>query len=378
MLNALIAGGSLASGLFGSSAAKSAAKAQAKSAQKQLKFAKKIFRTTTEAADETTGSLLRTAQGTANRGRAEATAEYNALEGTAGRLRDVSSEAYGDAYNRGRRDLVGGRDAAIDVLRPTAARGDNALAAYGSNLGLNPRPTGYSGPRLSEGERFIRDEGMTTVQGSAAARGGLNSGATLEALSRLGAGVASQSRDRQQSELFALGGLGQTATGRMADLYSGTGGNLASLSQGYGDRMAGVASTYAAGTGAARAGLTDRRLGLDRGYMNDATQARGMNLNALVGAGSQLGGAGADALAGAGNARAAGAVGSANAWTDAINTGAGMYGYFGGQGQGGGTGRNPLEWGANAFGNLTGSTNYRAGMPNGGAASGPMARPRGW
>lgn len=207
--------------------------------------------------------------------------QLNALRGAM----DASLGAYGDAYRTARGDVISGRDAAIGELDPLKTRGDNALAAYSYNLGLGTAPKGYTGPALSEGERFIRDEGMTTVQGSAAARGGLNSGETLEALNRLGSGIASQSRDRQQQELFALGGLGATARDRIASLYSGAGGDLASLATGYGDRVAGardafgtrsaaVEGDYARSAAAARDAYGTRAAGVYGDYATNAAAAR--------------------------------------------------------------------------------------------------------
>lgn len=371
------AGAGLASGLMGSSASSDAASAMKKTAKRQLKFAKKVFGRTEDVADAYVRDTTRAADPLRRDAEARALRTYNALTGQAGDLRRremaTIAGAYGDAegdyrdaFGRARGDytdawrgasgeLEAGRDAAIGMLRPSVGRGDNALAAYGYNLGLGPKPRDYTGPALSAGETFIRDQGMDAIRGAATS---LNSGATLGDLMELGAGIGAQSRDRQQSELFALGGMGERARYGIADMHAGTGADLAALRYGYGrdmaglseglgDRMAGLEMGRAAGVtaadraytgamGVARNALTDRRYAADRDWMSDVTGARGARLNALVGAGSELGARGGGAIGAGGEASAAGRIGSANAWTDAINTGLGLYGYLNDGGFGGG------------------------------------------
>jgi hypothetical protein len=360
MIPALIgAGAGIASGILGGNAAKSAARTQRAAAKDQLKFAKKIFKRVDQAGAGARDQNIADATTTQNRGVGLAVNEYNTMadlsrnlrDGTLGdatRLRDSSREE----ARRVRTDTIG-------LYNPTRAAGTNALAAYDFNLGIGSKPANYTGPALSAGERFIRDEGIGTVQGSMAARGGLNSGETLAELQRLGSGIASQSRDRQQAELFARGQQGLTATDRIADAERAYFGDVTGIDRNYfGDRL-GANAGYAAQMGAAKSGYTDRRLGLDaQGYGNIAG-ARNNYVNALAGASSNLGQQGADAIANRGDAGAAGAIGSANAWSNAINTGLGTWQYLGGGG----------------FGNQ--STDYRSSMPNGGVVTGPMGRSAG-
>lgn len=76
------------------------------------------------------------------------------------------------------------------------------------------------------GYQFRMNEGQKALERSAAARGGLNSGATLKALSRYGQDFASNEygkaydrfnadRDRRFGRLSSLAGVGQTATGAL-------------------------------------------------------------------------------------------------------------------------------------------------------------------
>lgn len=77
------------------------------------------------------------------------------------------------------------------------------------------------------GYQFRMDEGMKALQRSAAARGSLNSGGTLKALTKYSQGVASDEfanaynrfnadRDRRFNRLSSLAGIGQTATNSVA------------------------------------------------------------------------------------------------------------------------------------------------------------------
>lgn len=76
------------------------------------------------------------------------------------------------------------------------------------------------------GYQFRLQEGMKALQGSAAAKGSLNSGGTLKALSRYGQDVASEEynnaynrfnadKDRRFNRLASLAGLGQTANAQV-------------------------------------------------------------------------------------------------------------------------------------------------------------------
>lgn len=77
------------------------------------------------------------------------------------------------------------------------------------------------------GYDFRMQEGMKAIERSAAARGGLNSGATLKSISRYGQDFASNEysnaynrfnsdRDRRWNRLSSLAGIGQTANSQVA------------------------------------------------------------------------------------------------------------------------------------------------------------------
>lgn len=131
------------------------------------------------------------------------------------------------------------------------------------------------------GYGFRMSEGMKALERSAAARGGLLSGATLKGVQRFGQGLASEeyqnafnryqaNRASQLNPLQSLYGSGQTSANTLTSAAGQTG--------------AGLAGTY---------------MGMGQGL-----------------AGSALAG---------GQARASGYIGGANALTSALNTGAGLY-----------------------------------------------------
>jgi hypothetical protein len=277
--------------------------------------------------------------------------------------------------------------------------GNNALAAYSSNLGLGKAPKGYSGLGFTPGDEFLLGEGVENIHGSAAGAGTLNSGATLEALERFRSGLAATRRDQSQSELFSLGQLGQNAAGNIANVRMGAGNNIAAEQSGLGRDVAGLRTSAATQTGslrygmgqdvaqvrqgtagnvanirtgaagelagaqgayaAAQGGLNDqnyaRQTGMDANYYGALSGTRNDYTNALGGlrqqyvsdmgtartnranlsaeGSAQYGANALTAMANQGDAAAAGAVGSANAWQNALNTGLGIWGYQQGQQQ---------------------------------------------
>jgi hypothetical protein len=90
----------------------------------------------------------------------------------------------------------------------------------------------------SPGYQFSFSEGQRAIENSAAARGGVHSGATMKALDRFGTGLANQEYGDYYNRLAAEAGIGQTAV---------QSGNQAA--QNYGNS----AAQLAANTGAARA-----------------------------------------------------------------------------------------------------------------------------
>lgn len=99
------------------------------------------------------------------------------------------------------------------------------------------------------GYAFRMAEGQKAIERSAAARGGLNSGATMKALTRFGQDTASQEyqnaynrfnqdRDRRFGRLSQLAGIGQTATGQTMSAGQNYGNNVSANQIGYGNAVA--------------------------------------------------------------------------------------------------------------------------------------------
>jgi hypothetical protein len=135
--------------------------------------------------------------------------------------------------------------------------------AGGAEYGSMARPFGMSDFQTDPGYGFRMSEGMKALENSAAARGGLLSGATLKGVSRFGQDLASQEyqnafnryqveRAARLNPLQSLMGAGQTATNQITGAMGQTGQGIA---QGYGNLGQARASSYVGGTQAAMQGF---------------------------------------------------------------------------------------------------------------------------
>lgn len=99
------------------------------------------------------------------------------------------------------------------------------------------------------GYQFRLDEGMKAIERSAAARGGLNSTATMKNLGRFSQGVASDEygkaydrfnadRDRRFNRMASLAGIGQTSQGAVNAAGQNYGNNVSSNQIGVGNAQA--------------------------------------------------------------------------------------------------------------------------------------------
>ena len=120
------------------------------------------------------------------------------------------------------------RDLTRTDLAPYYGAGQQGLNALRYELGLGDQPEGYAGFQASPGYQFARDEGLSAVEGGAAARGGLYSGATMQALQERGTGLANQEYGNYVNRLTSLAGSGQNAAAGMGaanQAYSNQAGN---------------------------------------------------------------------------------------------------------------------------------------------------------
>lgn len=126
------------------------------------------------------------------------------------------------------------------AFQPYLAAGNNALQAYNYNLGLGPKPVGYTGFQGSPGFDFQLSQGQRAIDGSAAARGGVFSGATLKAQQQFGTGLAQQDFYNYLAQLSGLAGMGSGAAGMTAT----AGGNFGAAQ---GNALASIGNAQAAG-----------------------------------------------------------------------------------------------------------------------------------
>jgi hypothetical protein len=255
-------------------------------------------------------------------------AQVNATEGATRLVNDATAQVnpeltqgaltLGNAF----RDVATTAGTGVRNAAGAAGAGVTA-AAQQANGYLNPYVTagGDALTKLSEiasgpGFTFSQDdpsyqwrltEGQKALERSAAARGALQAGGTMKAITRYAQGAASQEygaafdrymRERQTNAgiYSSLAGIGLTAGSRAGDNLTGA-ARYAGDTSIAGERYAGDAS------------------------MEGERFASGLNWDAIrTAAGNSLSAAryGADALTGAGDARAAGAVARGNAWNGAI------------------------------------------------------------
>lgn len=142
-------------------------------------------------------------------------------------------------------------------LNPYNQAGQSALS--GMQDADFSRDFAMSDYQADPGYQFRMAEGMKALENSAAARGSLNSGATLKAISRYGQDMASQEyqnaynrfnadRDRRFGRLSSLAGIGANAAGQMAGVAGQYGSNVANTLTGMGNATAGAGMARANAT----------------------------------------------------------------------------------------------------------------------------------
>jgi hypothetical protein len=187
-------------------------------------------------------------------------------------------------------------------LTPYQAAGTQGLSALQSTAGTFKAPTAAEAA-ATPGYQFQLQQGEQAIQNSAAARGMLQSGGTAKSLDQFSQGLASTDYQNAYNNSLTAFNTNNATNQTLANL--GTNANSQAISAGstYGGQL-----TSLAGLGA-----------------NTQLQGAGLTANAnLQGneSSAQLGVQGATAagqdLTNAGNAQAAGTVGSANAWSSAL------------------------------------------------------------
>ena len=273
-------GGSVASAAIGSRAAGKAADAQSASAANQVQLQRQIY----DQQSENFAPFLGSGQ--------------NALS------------ALNFELGLGERPTFGGNPLAINEIQDTATREgsifnnmlrfseENRNGRYNTNYGprtttrtrfdvggnifdsrdaateyANANPTGgteYQGFQATPGYDFRLNQGLDAVEASAATRGGINSGATLQALNQYGQDYASGEYNNYINRLTGLASSGQNAAGQQA----AAGSNFAT----------GASNALAAGGNAQSAGYIGQANAINAGIGN--TIGAFQYQNALAGGGA--------------------------------------------------------------------------------------------
>lgn len=109
----------------------------------------------------------------------------------------------------------------------------------GSTAPGNSQQDAFAMFRNTPGYQFGLDEGAKTVQASAAARGGLNSGATLKALTKFGNDYADQQGyTPYMNRLAALSGMAQASTNTTGQLGQNVANQIGQNTMAAGDARA--------------------------------------------------------------------------------------------------------------------------------------------
>lgn len=165
-------------------------------------------------------------------------ATQRAIDAQSGAARDANAtQRY--MYDQQREDL-----------RPWINAGTNALSQLTTGMkGDLNRSFTMSDFTKDPGYDFRMSEGLKAIDRSAAARGGLNSGATLKALNRFGQDFASNEyanvynrfnndRDSRFNKLSSLAGLGQVANNQIGQATQNYGNAVSSNQIGLGNAIA--------------------------------------------------------------------------------------------------------------------------------------------
>lgn len=125
-------------------------------------------------------------------------------------------------------------------FRPYRETGTNALAAYNYLNGIGPRPEDYVDFTGTPGYQFRVNQGNDSINAMAGARGGLNSGRTLQDLATFNQNIAS---DEFGNYANRLGGLVDTGMGAAG--MTGTANQNAAA--GVSNALSGIGNAQSAG-----------------------------------------------------------------------------------------------------------------------------------
>jgi len=225
-----------------------------------------------------------------------------------------------------------GQNRLLDIL---GLSGNTSAPGYGSAA----KSFTAADMEQDPGYAFRVAEGQKAIERSTAARGGLQSGAALKAAARYGQDMGSQEYanafNRYQTErsnllapLQSLQSIGQASAAQQAAAAGSMAQGSSQALQNYGTGSSAAYGNYGATTGniAAQQGAgTSAAYGnYGSGLSNTYAGSNAARQSAYgTGATNAI-----NAITGAGNAMAAGQIGSANAYSNALSQGIGLYGMY--------------------------------------------------
>lgn len=140
------------------------------------------------------------------------------------------------------------------LFRPYRQTGRIATNALNYELGLRAdAPKNYQGFQATPGYQFALDQGIGAIDASAASRGNLLSGATLQDLQEYGTGLANQEYGTYLDRLYGQANLGQASV-------AGTAAAGQNFATGTSNALANIGNAQAAGAvgvGNAVSGMTN-------------------------------------------------------------------------------------------------------------------------
>lgn len=122
-------------------------------------------------------------------------------------------------------------------LSPYTQMGTDSTALISRLFGLNGQPADMSAFTASPGYQFRLQQGQDAIGRSAAAQGGLFSGAAGKALNDYAQNTASQEFDNYLNRLFGMSGSGQQAATNLGGWRMGNGNNMANIQTQIGDNQ---------------------------------------------------------------------------------------------------------------------------------------------
>jgi hypothetical protein len=159
-------------------------------------------------------------------------------------INKASNEAMGYLDSSGaaaRGDITAGADRAYGYLDPYAASGGKANALLANFLGANgadAQRQAFEGFQADPGWQASQEAGIGALDRSAAARGGLYSGAQQKALYDYGQKNMLDAFNQRINALSGFSGQGLQAAGAGANIASNTGNALGNLTFGIGQQKA--------------------------------------------------------------------------------------------------------------------------------------------